>query len=115
MVQTRESRGRSRCGGLGGGGGAFADGTDATAEGGGRRDDEKIGRSRVFDNTASGTAQSGLALGLRSAAVGGCSEGLTTAVAGAAGCSQSDAAEMASARRGGPRSTVGVAVRGGGV
>jgi hypothetical protein len=99
MVPTSESCGRSARGGFGGGGGAFATGTDATAGGGGRRDDEKIGRSRVLDKFASGIAQSGLALGVRSAAADRCSGGFTTSGAGAAGESQSDDAETASARR----------------
>src|ERR1700722_3302155 len=48
-------------------------GSAATAEGGGRRDGEKIGRSRVADNWANGIAHSGLALCTRSGAgpVGG--------------------------------------------
>src|SRR5215510_14217111 len=60
-VPTSESC-SSGSGGRGGFGGAF--GTDAVTAGGGggRRDGEKIGRSRVFDNVASGIAQSGLPL-----------------------------------------------------
>src|SRR5437868_8589466 len=119
MVATSESCGRSTRGGLGGGGGAFATGTDATAGGGGRRDDEKIGRSRVFDNVANGTAHSGLALGVRSGAVGGCSGGLTATGAGAAVESQSDDAAMASARRAAsasvPSTSVGSAELGAGM
>ena len=48
-------------------------GSAATAEGGGRRDGEKIGRSRVADNWVNGIAHSGLALCTRSGArpVGG--------------------------------------------
>src|SRR5229473_7150605 len=100
MVPTSESCGRSARGGFGGGDGAFATGTEAIAAGGGRREDEKIGRSRVFDKLASGIAQSGLALGTRSDAAGGGSGGLTTTVGAAAGQSQSDDVDGMSARRG---------------
>src|SRR5713101_2861949 len=113
MVPTSESCGRSARGGFGGGGGAFATGTDATAAGGGRLDDEKIGRSRVFDNVASGIGQSGLALGVRSGAVDGGSEGcggLTSTVAGAVGESQSEDAAMPPVRRGVSASTSAVSI-----
>src|ERR1700730_9278581 len=100
MVPTSESCGCSTRGGFGAGGGAFATGTDATTDGGGRRDDEKIGRSRVFDNVAGGLAQSGLALGVRCGAAGGGWGGLTTTVGGAAGGSQGDDTDGTSARRG---------------
>src|ERR1700683_4343319 len=46
-------------------------GSAATAADGGRRDGEKIGRSRVADNWANGIAHRGLALSARSGAGGG--------------------------------------------
>ena len=46
-------------------------GSAATAVGGGRRDGEKIGRSRVADNCADGIAHKGLALCARSGVGGG--------------------------------------------
>jgi hypothetical protein len=57
----------------------------ATAGGGGRRDGEKIGRSRVMGNCESGIAHNGLALSARSdaGAAGGGEE--TTTCTGAAG------------------------------
>jgi hypothetical protein len=93
MVPTNESGGCSTLAGRGGG--AFGTGTAATT--GGRRDDEKIGRSRVFDNIASGITQSGLALGACAMAAGGCGD-LTTTGAGAAG--ESKGADVALARPG---------------
>jgi hypothetical protein len=84
MVPTSASCGRSTRAGFGAGG-ALASG-NTVAGGGGRRDDEKIGRSRVLDKVASGIAQSGLALGARGiAATGGCAGLTTTAGAAAAG------------------------------
>jgi hypothetical protein len=56
MVPTSVRGGRSGLGGTGGAG--FA--TVATSGAGGCRDGEKIGRSRVADKSASGTAHSGL-------------------------------------------------------
>jgi hypothetical protein len=74
MVPTSESCGRSTRAGFGAGGASAS--TDTAAGDGGRRDDEKIGRSRVFDKVASGIAQSGLALrSLGSAAVGAATTG----------------------------------------
>src|ERR1700722_1402917 len=60
-------------------------GSAATAEGGGRRDGEKIGRSRVADNWANGIAHKGLALCARSGAgpVGGAT--MRTVVTGGVG------------------------------
>ena len=74
MVPTRLSCGRSGSLGFGT---AIALGatTGATAGAGGRREGEKIGRSRVTCNCASGMAHNGLALGVRSAAGGVGGEG----------------------------------------
>lgn len=69
-MPTNDNGGRSIRGGLGCGGGGLVAGTAATAGGGGRRDGEKIGRSRVFDKEVSGTAHSGLALTARSGVEG---------------------------------------------
>jgi hypothetical protein len=60
------SCGRSALTGFGRGGGAAATGTGATAGGGGRREGEKIGRSRVVASVASGIVHRGLALLARS-------------------------------------------------
>ena len=69
MVPTSESCGRSTRAGFGAGGVVAS--ADTVAGGAGRRDEEKIGRSRVLDKVASGIAQSGLALrSLGSAEVG---------------------------------------------
>jgi hypothetical protein len=81
MVPTNASCGRSTRGGFGGGDG-FATATGATAGGGGRREAEKIGRSRVFDNVASGIAHSGLALSACSGGGGGAAGARTTTGAG---------------------------------
>src|ERR1700761_6029356 len=63
------------------GGGRTTTGSALDATGAGRRDGEKIGRSRVPDNLASGTPHSGLAL------VGcGGAAGCATAPALTAGC-----------------------------
>jgi hypothetical protein len=89
MVPTSESCGRSTRAGFGAGG-ALAS-ADTAAGGGGRRDDVKIGRSRVLDKVASGIAHSGLALGAGRMAATSCWAGLTTtAGAGAAGKSRDD-------------------------
>jgi hypothetical protein len=68
-VPTSASCGRSALTGFGRGGGAAATGTGATA-GGGRREGEKIGRSRVVASVASGIVHRGLALLARSGSVG---------------------------------------------
>src|SRR6516225_11473776 len=99
MVPTSDSCGRSTRGGIGGGG-SFATGIATTAGGGGRRDGEKIGRSRVPDRLVSGISHSGLALIVRSGAGGGASGGRTiTAGSPEAGLSQTDETDGASARR----------------
>src|ERR1700721_4397432 len=59
-------------------------GSAATAAGGGRRDGEKIGRSRVADNWANGIAHRGLALSARSG-VGGGATTRTVVTGGATG------------------------------
>ena len=84
MVPTSASCGRPADAGFGRGG-AFGAVANATVGGGGRRDAEKIGRSRVFDNVASGIVQSGLALGARPVAAGDGSGDLLTTDAGTAG------------------------------
>jgi hypothetical protein len=86
MVPTSESCGRSTRAGFGAGG-ALAS-ADTAAGGGGRRDIEKIGRSRVPDKVASGFAQSGLALAACGIAATGDGAGLTT-TAGAAAAGKS--------------------------
>src|SRR5713101_3411660 len=65
MVPTRVSCGRSGSLGLGTAA-TFGIAAGATAGGGGRRDGEKIGRSRVMGNCESGIAHNGLALNARS-------------------------------------------------
>src|ERR1700761_8343956 len=70
MVPTSDSDGGSICT-LPGGGGLTGAGLSATATGGGRREGEKIGRSRVPDNCVSGTPHSGLALSACCGAAGG--------------------------------------------
>src|SRR5579871_847975 len=67
-VPTSESSGRSMRGGFGGGDRSCNTGA-ATAGGGGRRDGEKIGLSRVLDKLLSGVSQSGLGLSVRSGEV----------------------------------------------
>src|SRR6202035_4495475 len=85
MVPTKESGGRSGSRGLGTAA-TFGTAAGATAGAGGRRDDEKIGRSRVSDNAASGMAHNGLlALGARPC-IG--ASGAPAACAGAAGFSE---------------------------
>src|ERR1700688_962810 len=72
----------------------------ATAAGGGRRDGEKIGRSRVVDNCVNGIAHSGLALSARSGAgaVGGATT-RTVVTGGATGTAvTADPAARASSR-----------------
>src|ERR1700726_1709300 len=88
MVPTKESGGRSGSRGLGTAA-TFGTAAGATAGAGGRRDDEKIGRSRVPDNAVSGMAHNGLALSARSGTgAGAVGAGTTWAAAGAAGGSQ---------------------------
>ena len=70
MVPTSVSCGCSTRTGLGRGGGAATTGVGATAGGGGRREGEKIGRSRVVASVASGIAHKGLALRTRSGSSG---------------------------------------------
>src|SRR5579863_8234742 len=91
MVPTKESCGRSGSFGLGRAATLGAK-TGATAGAGGRRDGEKIGRSRVAENWASGMAQSGLALSARSAVGAAGAGGTTTCTTAAAGSVQPDAA-----------------------
>jgi hypothetical protein len=86
-VPTKESR-NSTCGGLGGTGGAFGADTEETTSGGGLREGEKIGRSRVSDRVANGTAQSGLPLSRLTGDCSGASD--LTAGARVAGESQSE-------------------------
>src|ERR1700686_5287802 len=85
MVPTKESGGRSGSRGLGAAA-TFGTTAGATAGAGGRRDDEKIGRSRVPDNAVSGMAHNGLALSARSGT--GAAGAVTT-------CTCSGAAEFA--------------------
>src|ERR1700731_3249555 len=79
MVPTRESWGGS----IFRGGDLASTGSAAIAAGGGRREGEKIGRSRVTENRLSGTAHNGLALGGRAGEPGGATT--PTAVTGSAG------------------------------
>src|SRR4029077_13882774 len=73
----------------------------AITTGGGRRDGEKIGRSRVVDSLKSGISQSGLGLSVRWGAGGwGSGVGAIMTGAGVAGCSQTDEIGGASARCG---------------
>src|SRR4030081_3659526 len=65
IVPTKESGVRSGSFGLDTAA-TFGTAAGATAGTGGRRDDEKIGRSRVPDNAVRGMAHSGLALSTRS-------------------------------------------------
>src|ERR1700716_2323076 len=86
IVPTKESGGRSGSFGLDPAA-TFGTAAGATAGGGGRRDDEKIGRSRVPDNAVRGIAHNGLALSARSGT--GAGGAVTTfACARAAGCAQ---------------------------
>src|SRR5882757_8480622 len=70
MVPTKDNGGGS-ISFLRGGGGLTGVGSAATASGGGRREGENIGRSRVPDNCVSGTPHSGLALSVRCGVAGG--------------------------------------------
>jgi len=94
MVPTKESFGRSGSFGFGATAAGFTTGAKAIA-GGGRRDDEKMGRSRVPDNAVSGMAHNGLlALCARPCIA---ARGVSTACAGAAGVSEmADSAGLAS-------------------
>src|SRR5258706_14428664 len=88
IVPTKESGGRSGSFGLDTAA-TFGTAAGATAGGGGRRDDEKIGRSRVPDNAVRGMAHNGLALSARSGTGVGAGGAVTTCTcAGAAGCAQ---------------------------
>src|SRR6202043_2433174 len=87
MVPTKESGGRSGSRGLGTAA-TFGTAAGATAGGIGRRDDEKIGRSRVPDNALRGIAHNGLSLSGRSGAGAGAAGAVTT-------CTCSGAAEFA--------------------
>src|SRR5689334_19156614 len=80
-VPTNVSGGRSTRGGGGGGAGGTAAAT-GVCRGGGLRDGEKIGRSRVFDRLASGIAQSGLAASAGGSAAGFGNTGRTSIGAG---------------------------------
>jgi len=84
MVPTRVSWGRSGSLGLGTAA-TFGIAAGATAGGGGRRDGEKIGRSRVMGNCESGIAHNGLALSARSDAGATGAGGETRICTGAAG------------------------------
>src|SRR5450756_1361231 len=89
-VPTKENFGPSGSFGLGTTAAGFTMGLEATAGAGGRRDDEKIGRSRVPDNAASGMTHIGL-LALSARPSMGAS-GAPAACAGAAGLSEIPAA-----------------------
>jgi hypothetical protein len=93
-----------------GGGGALTTATGTSLGGGGRRDGEKIGRSRVFDKVVSGMAHSGLALMARSAATCGGTKGRIGPDAGPAGESHTDGTAGPSGRRSGSGSSSDVAV-----
>jgi len=95
-VPTNAKGGRSTRGGDGGGADGAATVTGICA-GGGRRDGEKIGRSRVLDSVASGIAQSGLALSGRGRGAGFGNTGRTWI---GAGVSHIDGAGGPSAGRG---------------
>jgi hypothetical protein len=83
MVPINESGGRSGSFGFGTTAAGFATGIKATAAAGGRRDDEKIGRSRVPDNAVNGIAHNGLPRSAGSCTGAGAG-GVTTSCAGAA-------------------------------
>jgi hypothetical protein len=95
-VPIKESCGRSGSFGFGATAAGFATGIEATGGAGGRRDDEKIGRSRVPGNAVNGIAHNGLPRSAGSCTGAGASAGAagaTMTCAGAADFSQvSDAA-----------------------
>ena len=100
-VPTSESRGRSgsRGGGGGGAGRACTTGAAATGGAGGRRDAEKIGRSRVTVSELSGTAHKGLPARTGGAALAGSG----VAAAGSGDCRRGGGGRRVEAERGRPR------------
>src|ERR1700682_5749450 len=104
MVPTKESFGRSGSFGFGATAAGFTTGAKAIA-GGGRRDDETMGRLRVPDSAASAIAQNGLPA--RRARPGSATRGVSTAGAGAAGVLEmADSAGLASWNRSSASSTL---------
>src|SRR6516165_10834341 len=110
-VPTSDNCGRSTPRSLGGAGSASATATGADA-GGGLRDAEKIGRSRVFDNVVSGMPHSGLALFARSVSAGCATTGLTSIGGAGAGSSHSEIAGRLAALYDGSGSASGAMVNG---
>src|SRR6516164_9559027 len=98
MVPTSENGGGSiSC--LRGGGGFSGTGSLTTTAGGGRREGEKIGRSRVTGNCVSGMPQSGLALCARSGEACGAATRIVVTGSAKAGDSGGSPAARASSDR----------------